>query len=51
MKNIENIYPEFNYMTENEQINLIFNNEDRIILTWFGKVLHNSFMLHRELLS
>ena len=51
MKNIESIYPEFNNMIENEQIYLIFNNEDRRILTWFGKFLHNSFMLHRELLS
>ena len=48
---IESIYPEFNNMTENEQIYFIFNNEDRRILTWFGKFLHNSFMLHRELLS
>ena len=51
MENIESIYPEFNNMTENEQIYLIFHNEDRRILTWFGKFLHNLFMLHRELLS
>ena len=29
MKNIESIYPEFNNMTENEQIYFIFINEDR----------------------
>ena len=51
MKNIESIYPEFNNMTENEKIYFISNNEDRRIWTWFGKFLHNSFMLHRELLS
>ena len=51
MTNIDSIYPEFYNMTENEQIYFIFNNEDRRILTWFGKFLHNSFMLHRELLS
>ena len=51
IKNIESIYAEFNNMTENEGIYFIFNNEDRRKLTWFGKCLHNSFMLLRELLS
>ena len=51
MKNIEIFYPKFNNMTENEQIYFIFNNEDRRILTWFGKFLHNLFLIRRELLS
>ena len=51
MKNIESIYPKFRNMTENEQIYWIFNNEDLRILTWFWKILHNSFMLRREILS
>ena len=51
MKNIERIYREFRNMTENEQIYFIFNNEDRRISTWLGKLLHNSFILRRELLS
>ena len=51
MKNIESIFPEFRNVTENEQFYFIFNNEDRRILTWFGKFLHNSFMLRRGLLS
>ena len=51
IKNIVSIYPEFRNMTENEQIYLIFNNEDRRILTWLGKSLHNLFMLRRILLS
>ena len=51
MKTIESIHPEFRNMTENEQIYFIFNNEDWGILTWLGKCLHNSFMLHRELPS
>ena len=51
MRDIESIHPEFINMTENEQIYFIFNNEDGRILTWFGKFLHKSFMLQRELLS
>ena len=51
IKNIESIDPEFRSMTENEEIYFIFNNGDRRILTWFGKFLHNSFMIRRELLS
>ena len=53
MKNNESrvYFSEVQKHEKNEQISFIFHNEDRIILTWFGNFLHNSFMLRKELLS
>ena len=49
MTNIKTICPEFRNITENEQTYYTFDNEDRRILIWLGKKLHNSFMPRREL--
>ena len=49
-ENFSSVNCEFIRMSESEKIHYIFNNDDRKLLTWFGKFLYKSFQIRNEIL-
>ena len=43
-ENVNNLYPNFQSLSNNQKFIFIMQNENSTVLTWFGKFIHKSFI-------